>query len=389
MRHIILRGPLGVGKTTCAKAIAEMNGGAYVSIDDILDRHGLDKAIEGEGIPLGNFLQANEFVAAEARRAEGEGTFVIVDGNFYHREQLDHLVGLLGEDTLVVTLMAPVETCVARDALRAKPHGEDAARAVHMFVSAFDAGTVIETGDVDVEATIRAILQAQEEFWSRRAIDWMKQQKTNLIERFCHDIAEESDEFLVTIFMAGSPGAGKTEVSKELMKLFGKKPVRIDADEMRCLCPGYTGDNAHVFQQAANKGVNMLYDYVLQSNYNVILDGTFAYAGAIENVQRSIDKGRKVLLAYVYQDPVVAWDFTKKREALQRRRVSKEVFVEGFLKSQERVREAKRHFGDRLSLTMFIKDHEKDIELTQINIPDIDPYLPKVYSRKELERIIL
>ena len=36
----------------------------------------------------------------------------------------------------------------------------------------------------------------------------------------------------VSIFMAGSPGAGKTEASKALVREF-RDPVRIDPDELR------------------------------------------------------------------------------------------------------------------------------------------------------------
>ena len=36
-RSIIIRGPLGVGKSTVAKAIAKKIGGAYISVDEVLD----------------------------------------------------------------------------------------------------------------------------------------------------------------------------------------------------------------------------------------------------------------------------------------------------------------------------------------------------------------
>ena len=145
-----------------------------------------------------------------------------------------------------------------------------------------------------------------------------------------------ADELPTTLFMAGSPGAGKTEISKRLVPRFKQKPIRIDADEIRTICPWYTGNNAHVFQDAATKGVHILYDYALKNNINVILDGTFAYNGALENIKRSLDRGRKVEIFFVYQDPLQALDFTKKREALEQRRVSREVFTDSFLK-QERV----------------------------------------------------
>ena len=50
------------------------------------------KAVEGEGIPLSNFLKANEIIAVEAKQANDQGKSVVVDGNFYHKEQIDQLV---------------------------------------------------------------------------------------------------------------------------------------------------------------------------------------------------------------------------------------------------------------------------------------------------------
>ena len=53
---ILIRGPLGVGKTTVARALAEQVGGLYVSVDGILAEHGLDK-VEGECITVENFIK--------------------------------------------------------------------------------------------------------------------------------------------------------------------------------------------------------------------------------------------------------------------------------------------------------------------------------------------
>lgn len=157
MKSVVIRGPLGVGKSTIAKVIAEKIGGVYISVDEVLDQNGLDKAVEGEGIPLENFLKANELIAQQARRAEGQNKQVVIDGNFYHKKQIDQLVSIL-ENAAVFTLKASVETCIARDAARENPYGEDAARAVHMFVSAFDYGTVIDTETQTVQETIRSVM---------------------------------------------------------------------------------------------------------------------------------------------------------------------------------------------------------------------------------------
>ncbi|PJA47455.1 hypothetical protein CO172_01340 [Candidatus Uhrbacteria bacterium CG_4_9_14_3_um_filter_36_7] len=158
MKNIIIRGPLGVGKSTIAKAVAEKIGGIYISVDEILDQNGLDKVVEGAGIPLSNFLKANEIIWKEAKHAHNDGKSVVVDGNFYHREQIDQLVHFLGKDVIVFTLKASVEVCIARDAARSKPYGEDATRAVHMFVSAFDYGTIIDTEAQTPQETLWLIM---------------------------------------------------------------------------------------------------------------------------------------------------------------------------------------------------------------------------------------
>lgn len=197
---------------------------------------------------------------------------------------------------------------------------------------------------------------------------WAKSNHKELIKKFADSTEYAADTLPTTLFMAGSPGAGKTEISKRFVPRFKQKPVRIDADEIRSVCPGYTGTNAHVFQDAATKGVHILYDHALKNNVNVIMDGAFAYGGAMENIQRSLDHNRKVEIFFVYQDPLQAWDFTKKREALEQRRVSKGVFIESFFKSRENVNKAKETFGSKIELNLIIKDFEKDLEQLEINV---------------------
>lgn len=221
------------------------------------------------------------------------------------------------------------------------------------------------------------------------AFQWIKYNHLKVIERFVDRKELIADNEPVTIFMAGSPGAGKTEVSKRLVSRFTKKPVRIDADEIRSICPGYIGSNAHIFQKAATKGVNILYDYVLKHNINTILDGTFAYADSLKNIERSLNHKRQVEVFFVYQDPLQAWDFTKKREAIEHRMVSAEVFIDAFIKSQEHVHEAKQHFGDRIEVNLLIKDFERDLEQLELNVQTIGQFIQMRYTRDELINLII
>ena len=160
MKSIIIRGPLGVGKSTVARAVADSISGIYISVDQVLEEHKLDKASDGEGIPLENFLMANQLLLKETEQARAEGKPLVIDGNFYHKEQVDQLVELLGGDVAVFTLKASVETCLARDTDREKSYREDATRIVHMFVSRFDFGTIVDTNDQTVDETVQSILKS-------------------------------------------------------------------------------------------------------------------------------------------------------------------------------------------------------------------------------------
>jgi hypothetical protein len=82
---------------------------------------------------------------------------VVFDGNFYHREQIDHLSKALPTEGVVLTLNASLPVCIARDAERAHTYGEGAAAAVHWLVSRIEAGIPIETENLSVEETLAEI----------------------------------------------------------------------------------------------------------------------------------------------------------------------------------------------------------------------------------------
>lgn len=224
---------------------------------------------------------------------------------------------------------------------------------------------------------------------SEEAFHWVKENKELIIEKFASGAEYVADIQPTTLFMAGSPGAGKTEISKRFMARWKQKPIRIDADDIRSLCPGYLGENAHLFQKAANKGVNILYDYALKKGLNVILDGTFAYAGSEENINRSLKCRRRVEIFFVHQNPIQAWDFTKKRELIESRKVSKDVFIDAYFKSQENVNKAKQFFKEKIELHLIIKDFEKDLEQIEFNVQSVDPFIRNVYTKEVLGNTLI
>ncbi len=229
---------------------------------------------------------------------------------------------------------------------------------------------------------------------SSKAMAYVKKEKKSLIQKFAGLEKFPSVQNPLSIFMAGSPGAGKTEFSKELIKILLKiehftKIVRIDADEIREAIPLYDGKNSNLIQPAASVGVEKIHDYVLKHKQNMLLDGTFAnYKKERDNIQRSINKRRPIIIFYLYQDPVIAWDFTKKREKLEGRFIPKEAFIESFFKAKENANATKKEFGKDVTLHLVIKNFSNGIEKIEFNIQSIDNYLKIKYNKKLLTKTL-
>ena len=207
----------------------------------------------------------------------------------------------------------------------------------------------------------------QDEKLVEGAVEFIRRNKKLLIERFASDKIFLPDSAPVSVFMAGSPGAGKTEISKELLKLYeetqDQKNIRIDADEIRDIIPGYTGQNSYLFQKAASRGVDVLHNHALKNNKNFILDGTFSnYNIVCQNIERSIKRERRVSITYVYQDPLIAWEFTQKREKTEGRKVPKGTFIEKLFLAKENVEKIKEKFGERVELDIVKKNFDHNIK---------------------------
>ncbi|WP_368267005.1 zeta toxin family protein, partial [Enterococcus sp. RTP21361st1_A6_RTP21361_211029] len=78
------------------------------------------------------------------------------------------------------------------------------------------------------------------------SLQYAKENKKVLISSITD--GKEKEEEKTAIFMAGSPGAGKTEATQTLTALNSNLCV-IDADKFRELFPGYAGNNSDEFQR--------------------------------------------------------------------------------------------------------------------------------------------
>ncbi|MHC5372237.1 zeta toxin family protein [Enterococcus sp. LJL120] len=185
------------------------------------------------------------------------------------------------------------------------------------------------------------------------------------------------------IFMAGSPGAGKTEVAAGLEENYVNYVV-IDADYFRTQFPDYNGNNSSLFQKAASWLVEQSLKYVLENNYSFILDATFAVLSAEKNITRALKRGYSITIFYVYQDPKVAWKFTKDRELAEGRNVPKQIFINAFFKSRENIEKVKlRH--PEIMLHIIIKDYQNNVSESHYAADNVALVLPLQYIQEELE----
>ena len=229
-----------------------------------------------------------------------------------------------------------------------------------------------------------------------QAIKFVKWNKIHIAKELTDPTKYASDAGPISVFMAGSPGAGKTEFSKSLIGILEKdqerRVVRIDGDEVRPLIPGYTGNNSHLFQGAISLVVEKMYDLVLHNKQSVVLDGTFSnHVKAVDNIKRSLERSRAVFIFYIYQKPDVAWKFTQAREEAEGRNIPKAAFIDQFLGARETVNRIAGELGDNVVIFFVKKDFEKNTveNIVKINpIKQVDDYIQERYTKDDLEKCL-
>lgn len=224
-----------------------------------------------------------------------------------------------------------------------------------------------------------------------KAIREAKAMKKVVAKRLVDHLPQEEEA--VSVFMAGSPGAGKTETARAMIRAFksenGLALVHIENDELRKEFEDYQGFNSPLFQRPATLLVEAIHDRALKRGVSFILDSTLSsFDKAKDNIERSLKKNRFVMIIFVYQEPEQAWRLVKAREKVEGRRVPEAVFVEQFMESQRVVSALKQHFGDKVEITFIEKNIDGDNERPHFNVSDIDALLRKKYNRESLENIV-
>lgn len=225
-----------------------------------------------------------------------------------------------------------------------------------------------------------------------RAIAFAKKNKTSICRRLTNKNLYLPEETPVSVFMSGSPGAGKTESSKEIIISIEKRQsqvLRLDPDDLRIEFQDYDGSNSYLFQRAIIILVERALDFIFKNRQSFILDGTLAsYQVAEKNIQRSLDKGRNVLIMFVHQRPELAWKFVNAREQIEGRKILPKHFVEQFLGSQLVIEALKEKFGKKIQVDLLMKDNDGRTRIHHKNICSLKPYIKTNYTVEKLNKIV-
>lgn len=157
---------------------------------------------------------------------------------------------------------------------------------------------------------------------------WVKDKKNRaavlaqFFEHFPHTKAK------IAFFMAGIPGAGKTEFAEQAIRENSPALIPIEHDKLVEYIDGYAPENYYNYRKAGSALVTGVLNECLKNGSAFILDGTLSHESSIRNVRKALKAGYAVYVIYIVQDAQVAWELTQARELVKKRAIEKRGFLE-------------------------------------------------------------
>lgn len=219
---------------------------------------------------------------------------------------------------------------------------------------------------------------------------WAKDHKKAFAKKLIRDSGVAKTDQPAAIFMAGLPGAGKTEFTKSWIINSRLKVIRLDMDEIASQIDTYSPRKADKFRKAASVLLSYTYDRVVNGKYDFVMDGTFGGNVAIQNIERAIKHGYRVKVIYIYQSPKLAWEYTLAREKVEHRAIKLEGFLDSYYRILNNLRKLGNLASELVSIDLVVKDaqNKNGKTVSNISIKDIDNYVNIEYNRDNLRRSI-
>ena len=233
-------------------------------------------------------------------------------------------------------------------------------------------------------------LTKEQEKIKEEAIAFAKKNKKDIAKKLTDKTLYKPEDHPVSCFMAGSPGAGKSEFAIEMIAKINdgtnNPTLYIDPDDIRQEFSSYNGANSHLFHAAVSIIVEKAFDLILKNKQSFILDGTLSnHEKSEQNIARCLKRNRGVFVWYVYQNPLTAWDFVLKRERVEGRRIARETFIIQYFNARKTVNGLKQKFGQDIHVDLLLKDIQSKERHQHYNVDNVDSHIPETYNSASLE----
>lgn len=220
--------------------------------------------------------------------------------------------------------------------------------------------------------------------------DWVRKHRKEFARRLISSSGAVKSASPAAMFMAGLPGAGKTEFTKSWIGNSGLKVVRLDMDEIASQIETYSPKKADKYRKAASALLNRTYDKVVNGKYDFIMDGTFGGGSAVQDIKRAIEHGYRVKVVYIYQEPKLAWKYTVAREKIEHRAIRPDGFLEVYYRILDNLKSLDALSLEGVSIDLVVKDAQnRTIKVHEnISMKDIDQYVKVEYNKENLRKSV-
>ncbi len=223
---------------------------------------------------------------------------------------------------------------------------------------------------------------------------WVRENKQIFAKNLIEKLKITPRKTPLAFFMAGLPGAGKTEFSKNILLTLGATDIlRLDMDEIAEQIPGYTPKQADLFRAGASTLLNRTFDLALKNKISFLMDGTFSSNSALKNVERAHNAGYRIEIIYIMQDPKIAWTFTKRREKIEHRSISIEGFIKSYFDTPKNIINVMEQKYDKINIDIIRKGENNEIlaqpeSVSLEKMQKIDKQEINCYNKKTLQEYL-
>ncbi len=182
---------------------------------------------------------------------------------------------------------------------------------------------------------------------------WVKN-KVNQQKVIAECIGDNPHTSKLAIFMAGVPGAGKTEFVRGLQDSRPGVFTIIEHDRLVEYIETYSPEHYYNYRKAGSTLVTAAFDHCLKNGYSFVFDGTLSHDNGLKNIGKTLKQGYSVVVIYIHQDVQSAWKLTQDRELVKKRAIEKEGFIETCKKINANLRKVFVTFAEDKSFAFWI-----------------------------------